>query len=86
MMVGRAPRIEGPYVDGDGIPMNSGGGSLVLEGDKNWNGVGHNAVVNINGEDHLIFHAYDAGDNGRSKLRIEKITWRNGWPAIARRN
>ncbi|HEY9364436.1 MAG TPA: arabinan endo-1,5-alpha-L-arabinosidase, partial [Chitinophagaceae bacterium] len=62
-----------------------GGGSLVMEGNKNWHGVGHNAVDAFNGSDYLIFHAYDANDNGRSKLRIEKIIWINGWPVISNR-
>ena len=30
-------------------------GSIVLEGDKNWNGVGHNAVVSFDGTDYLVF-------------------------------
>lgn len=85
MMVGRSEKIEGPYADRDGVPMNLGGGSLVLEGNKDWYGVGHNAVINADGNDYLVFHGYDAKDNGRSKLRIEKITWFNGWPVIFRR-
>src|SRR4051794_24103513 len=84
MMVGRSENVYGPYVDRDGIPMNLGGGSTVLEGDANWHGVGHNAVVDVNGTDFLIFHGYDAHDQGRSKLRIEKLGWYNGWPFVAR--
>ena len=76
--------MEGPYVDRDGVPMNLGGGSTVLEGDKNWNGVGHNAVESFDGTDYLIFHAYDANDKGKSKLRMEKINWFDGWPIIRR--
>jgi arabinan endo-1,5-alpha-L-arabinosidase len=82
IMVGRSEKIEGPYADRDGVPMNSGGGSLVLEGNKNWNGLGHNAVASFNGIDYLIFHAYDANDKGRSKLRMEKIRWLNEWPVV----
>ncbi|MEO6230721.1 MAG: arabinan endo-1,5-alpha-L-arabinosidase [Ferruginibacter sp.] len=82
MMVGRSEHIQGPYVDKNDLPLNDGGGSLVLEGDKNWHGVGHNAVAAFNGIDYLIFHAYDANDRGRPKLRIEKITWVNDWPVI----
>jgi arabinan endo-1,5-alpha-L-arabinosidase len=82
IMVGRSEKLRGPYFDRDGVPMNSGGGSTVLEGDKNWHGVGHNAVISADGNDYLVFHGYDAKDNGRSKLRIEKITWFNGWPSI----
>ncbi len=84
MMVGRSEKIQGPYLDRDGTPMTLGGGSTVLEGDKNWNGVGHNAVVSFDGVDWLIFHGYDANDKGRSKLRIEKLNWFNGWPVVAR--
>jgi len=82
IMVGRSEKIEGPYADRDGVPMNAGGGSLVLEGNKNWNGVGHNAVASFNGTDYIVFHAYDANDKGRSKLRIEKIRWFNEWPVV----
>ena len=82
MIVGRSEKIMGPYADKDGVPLNIGGGSIVLEGDKNWYGVGHNAVAGFNGTDYLIFHAYDAADNGRSKLRIEKISWLNNWPVV----
>lgn len=84
MMVGRSEKIMGPYIDKDGVPMNLGGGSSLLEGDKKWHGVGHNAVADFNGTDYLIFHGYDANDNGRSKLRIEKLTWLNDWPSVLR--
>ena len=82
MVVGRSEKVMGPYADKDGVPMNLGGGSIVLEGDKNWYGVGHNAVAGFNGTDYLVFHAYDAADKGRSKLRIEKLSWYNNWPVI----
>lgn len=84
IMVGRSEKLAGPYVDREGVPMNLGGGSLVLEGDKNWHGVGHNAVAGFEGTDYLVFHGYDAADRGRSKLRIEKISWLNNWPVIDR--
>jgi arabinan endo-1,5-alpha-L-arabinosidase len=82
MVVGRSEKVMGPYTDKDGVPMNLGGGSVLLGGDKNWHGVGHNAVAGFNGTDYLIFHAYDAADKGRSKLRIEKLVWVNEWPVV----
>lgn len=85
MMVGRSEKIQGPYADRDGLAMNLGGGSTVLEGDKNWHGVGHNAVVNFGGTDYLVFHGYDANDNGKPKLRIEKLIWNNGWPVVIKK-
>jgi arabinan endo-1,5-alpha-L-arabinosidase len=84
MVVGRSERIEGPYLDKVGAPMTRGGGSVVLEGDKNWNRVGHNAVVSFDGVDYLVFHGYDARDKGKFKLRIEKLIWTGGWPAVLR--
>ena len=83
MMVGRSEKIQGSYVDRDGLPMNLGGGSMVLEGNKEWYGVGHSATVSFDGTDYLVFHGYDAADNGRSKLRIEKLNWVNGWPVVS---
>lgn len=83
MIVGRSKKIQGPYVDQAGTPMAKGGGTLVLQGDENWHGVGHNAVCSFDGKDYLIFHGYDAADNGKPKLRIEKLTWNKGWPVVA---
>jgi len=31
-------------------------------------------------KDYLVFHAYDANDNGASKLRIFTLKWKKGWP------
>ncbi|GAB3905135.1 family 43 glycosylhydrolase [Mucilaginibacter boryungensis] len=82
MIVGRSKNIKGPYVDSKDIPLSHGGGDIVLQGDKNWYGVGHNAVCEFDGIDYLVFHGYDAADNGRSKLRIEKLSWVNNWPVV----
>ncbi|MBC7903317.1 MAG: arabinan endo-1,5-alpha-L-arabinosidase, partial [Gemmatimonadaceae bacterium] len=57
--------------------------SLVIEGNKEWHGVGHSATVSFDGVDYLFSHGYDAADTGRSKLRIDKINWVNGWPVVA---
>ena len=82
MIIGRSKEVTGPYLDEDGVPMAKGGGTLLLAGDKNWYGVGHNAVCNFDGTDYLIFHGYDAADRGISKLRIEKLEWHKGWPVV----
>lgn len=82
MIVGRGKNVEGPYKDKEGIDLAKAGGTILLEGDKNWYGLGHNATYTIDDTDFLIFHAYDAADKGRSKLRVERLTWKNGWPLI----
>jgi len=83
MVVGRSKEITGPYIDKDNVPMTQGGGSLVLQGNAQWNGVGHNAVYNWYGKDYIIYHGYDASDKGRSKLQVKELSWDGGgWPVV----
>lgn len=84
MIVGRSRDVLGPYLDDKGIDLVQAGGKLLLAGDSRWHGVGHNAVYEIDGDDYLVFHGYDAHDNGIAKLRIEKLSWDDaGWPMVA---
>jgi len=83
MMVGRSKELNGPYLDREGKSLYQGGGTLVLEGNKDWYGVGHNATYTFGDNDYLIFHGYDASQNGRPRLFIRKINWDNeGWPGV----
>lgn len=80
MIVGRSHAITGPYTDKAGIDLMKGGGTLVLEGNKDWYGVGHNAVCTFAGQDYLVFHGYAAANRGRACLRMEVLEWKDGWP------
>jgi arabinan endo-1,5-alpha-L-arabinosidase len=81
--VGRSAKITGPYFAKDSVNMAKGGGTIVVKGDANYPGVGHEAVVSFDGSDFLIYHGYDAKDNGRSKLIIKKLHWDEAaWPQI----
>lgn len=83
MIVGRSESIPGPYLDKEGKNMATGGGSILLQGDKNWYGVGHNSTYTFSGKDYLIFHGYDANDEGRPKLIIKELQWdADGWPVV----
>lgn len=83
VVAGRAESVTGPYLDREGENMAHGGGTLVLQGNENYAGIGHNAVYTFDGTDYLIAHAYDLSDEGRSKLMIREITWdENGWPVV----
>jgi arabinan endo-1,5-alpha-L-arabinosidase len=82
MVVGRSKSLKGPYLDKEGVSMAKGGGSIVLQGDSKWYGVGHNSAYTFDKTDYLIFHGYDAAENGVPKLRVEKMAWKNGWPTV----
>jgi arabinan endo-1,5-alpha-L-arabinosidase len=84
IMVGRAAAITGPYVDQNGIPLLSGGGTLVLAGDSRWKGPGHNAILHTPAGDYNVYHSYDADSNGVPTLRIAEMRWStDGWPISA---
>jgi len=81
VVMGRSEKITGPYLGIAGHDMFYGGGALIVQGDNiNWYGAGHNSVYNFNGRDYIVYHGYDAKDQGRSKLIIEQLKWQDGWP------
>ncbi len=83
IVVGRSRDIRGPYVDRDGKRMNHGGGTLLLAGDPDWPGAGHCGVYTFDGRDLLVFHAYEAADNGLQKLKIADLAWdAEQWPIV----
>lgn len=81
-MVGRAKDVTGPYLDKTGEPMSQGGGTQLLGANARWLGPGGESVLDENGRDLLVFHAYDA-TTGRPALQISTITWKNDWPEAA---
>jgi arabinan endo-1,5-alpha-L-arabinosidase len=83
MIYGRSEQITGPFLDKEGRDMATGGGSILLQSDENWYGVGHNSAYTFNEKDYLIFHGYDAKDNGKSKLIIKELHFDNkAWPVV----
>jgi arabinan endo-1,5-alpha-L-arabinosidase len=79
--VGRSDKITGPYIDREGTGMEQGGGSLVLKGDADYYGIGHNSVYEFEGETLMYAHGYDAHDNGRPKLVVYRVHWdEDQWP------
>lgn len=82
MVVGRSKTITGPYVGRDGKKMIDGYGTLLLQGNRDFRGPGHNAVLRDGDHDYLVYHAYDTRHDGRPTLRIAPIAWRDGWPEV----
>ena len=79
--VGRARQPVGPYVDKDGKPMLEGGGTLLLEGEEQWRGPGHQSVLHDESGDYIFFHAYH-GKTGKPYLQIGRLEWKDDWPEI----
>ncbi len=83
LAVGRSKNVTGPYLDRAGRDMNQGGGSLLLLGNKNWVGLGHNSAYSWDGKDYLVLHAYETADKYLQKLKIMNISWdKEGWPMV----
>ena len=83
LVVGRSKNVTGPYVDRTGKDMNEGGGSLLITGNKQWVGLGHNSAYTWAGKDYLVLHAYETADNYLQKLKILNINWdTEGWPQV----
>lgn len=86
MVVGRSRELTGPYVDRNGKDMAEGGGTILLTGNAEFAGVGHNSAYTFDGKDYLVFHAYENADNGLQKLKIAEIHWdADSWPVIDER-
>ncbi|MYM66817.1 family 43 glycosylhydrolase [Pseudoduganella sp. FT55W] len=83
VVVGRSKQLIGPYVDKSGIDMMKGGGSLLIAGDKDWKGLGHNSAYTMDGKDYLVLHAYETADNYLQKLKIMEMKFDSaGWPTV----
>lgn len=83
VVVGRSKRVTGPYLDRDGVDMAKGGGSLVIQGDGDWQALGHNSAYTFDGKDYLVLHAYETADKYRQKLKVLDMTWDGeGWPVL----
>lgn len=81
--VGRSKNVTGPYVDKDGNLLSQGGGSILTKGDENYFGVGHNSAYTFDGKDYLVYHGYDAKQNGQSVLLIKELKWDDDfWPMV----
>lgn len=88
--VGRSRHLTGPYVDPAGRDLRQGGGALVVQGNAEWAGPGHNAVVTDDaGTAWLVYHAMPRDDarlpNGtnRRQALLDPLQWSDdGWPYV----
>lgn len=84
IMVGRSTGITGPYYDRDGAALAAGGGTELLSshGDRVI-GPGGQSVLTADDERLLVYHYYDATDNGTPKLGLNQLGFGpTGWPYL----
>jgi arabinan endo-1,5-alpha-L-arabinosidase len=83
IMVGRASHITGPYLDRAGQRMDQGGGTQLLASNGYERGPGGQSVVWDGRADLLVYHYYDARDNGNPKVQVRRLFWSaDGWPHL----
>lgn len=80
--VGRSEHATGPYLDAAGTPMTAGGGTRIISATDRWKGTGHQAVFEDDGRLYLVYHAYDAFNDGVPTLQISPLVWADGWPSV----
>ena len=77
---GRSKSVTGPYLDKEGKPMAFGGGTYLFGPNKDFFGVGHCSVYDVDGQTLFISHAYEKVQDGRAKLFIRPLTFdTEGW-------
>ncbi len=83
VVVGRAKNVRGPYIDREGRRMDHGGGTLLVQGNQRYAGIGHCSAYEINGRWYYVSHAYDQQDGGQAHLYLRPMQWDvEGWPQI----
>lgn len=81
--VGRSKSATGPFLDKDGIDLAKGGGTLVVQGDENYYGIGHNSVYTFGDKIVMYSHGYDKHDKGKPKLMVHFLEFdAEGWPVV----
>ncbi|MDK2810681.1 MAG: arabinan endo,5-alpha-L-arabinosidase [Petroclostridium sp.] len=93
--VGRSKSVTGPYVDFNGTeltnieknPYEVGvkiAGGYKFEQDLGWMALGHNSVLNDNGEWFLVHHARPEGEQNWPYMQVRKLVWsEDGWPLVS---
>lgn len=91
VLTARSENLLGPYLDKNGESiLDRGKGSLLLQGNNNFVGVGHNSniITDKEGKDWMLYHAIKptqgklANGTSRRVLMLERVKWENGWPVV----
>jgi arabinan endo-1,5-alpha-L-arabinosidase len=85
IVFGRSKKLFGPYVTKEGRPLLEGNYDVLLHGNSQFVGPGHNAELMTDDakQDWIIYHSYLRGrsDEGRVAM-LDPLNWSEGWPVI----
>lgn len=83
-VVGRSKKLMGPYVDRNGRKMLDNHHETILQKNDGFVGPGHNSeiVTDKDGQDWILYHAFEARAPKSRKLMLDRVNWRDGWPEI----
>jgi arabinan endo-1,5-alpha-L-arabinosidase len=84
IMVGRSTSVTGPYVDPAGTAMTNSGGMELQGSDEGMIGPGSSSVFTDGSRSYLVYHYYDAFENGDPWVQVRPLAWLpSGWPVTA---
>jgi arabinan endo-1,5-alpha-L-arabinosidase len=73
MVMGRAKNIHGPYLAKDGKSWQDNRYTLLLAGDEEEPGRGHNGFFTENDTTYIVYHAYTRSAEGASLINIRPL-------------
>ena len=48
-----------------------------------WKGPGHSSIAGLNGEDYVVYHAWEGERFRDVRLSlVDRVAWSDGWPSI----
>ncbi len=86
VIYGRSESLFGPYVTKDGKRMLDGAFDVLIHGNGNVAGPGHNAefITDDAGQDWIIYHGFDMKDPDAGRLvYMDRVEWLSDWPQVA---
>lgn len=85
-VVGRSTNLFGPYVNKSGQKMLDNKHEVIISGNSEYIGTGHNAeiITDKEGVDWILYHAYCRSHSDVARtLMLDKVTWdEEGWPVV----
>lgn len=85
-VAGRSKNLCGPYVDKAGNKMLDNAHEIIIKGNEEYAGTGHNSILLEDDDNNtwIIYHAYEnAHPELQRQVLLDKVNWdENGWPYV----